>query len=332
MTTPDDGKAPGFPIVLQSSPATNNQTLRRLSRLLEMTLSIPERSARALSALAGGTSLLLANTLIPRAIRNTSSYRFTLGMFHSFMIRDAAGMEQFPTEVTLREAFLQRKALGTGLEAAGLLTMHFSPVWVFALASDTALGGQVFLNRLVQSLKEHGVIAADSDPGSIEQLLIAIQETSASGAAAIDMPPLSLEELRQLTAELRRSTANLANRSTALLPSFESLWQSIREVAHSEKISLEELLGILAINASKGRATAGALGRTGVSLVDEMLLDDYRETLRDIRASGALHYVQTTMQPFFASALAHFDFNRLTWTENWYRRLLQRLTKISRQN
>jgi hypothetical protein len=190
----------------------------------------------------------------------------------------------------------------------------------------------VFLNRLVNTLKENGVIAADSHPDSIEQILISIQDMAARGAAAFDMPPLSRDEAFSLAAELRQSTSLLANRSSALLPSFERLWEQIVEVARAERISMEELLGILAINASKGRDTAEAVGKTGAVLFDEMLLSEYRQTLAGIRTTGALVYVKTHMQPFFSNALSHFDFQRLTWTETWYRRLLGRLTPISRQN
>ncbi|MEX2131674.1 MAG: hypothetical protein WD772_09315 [Pseudohongiellaceae bacterium] len=316
-----DLPVPAVPVA--SLPASQGY-LRKLSHFLELGLSIPERSARALSALAGGTTLILAQTLIPSAIRHSNTYRFTVGMFQTFMIRNVAGMQNIQTDFSLPDAFLQRKVLGSGLEAAGLLTMHFSPVWVFALASDTARGSQVFLNRLVLVLKQHEVIPQDSSPQSIEQVLIAIQDMAARGAAAFDMPPMSRDELVRLAEELRLSTANLASRSGAMVPDFEAIWNQIIDVARMEKLSVEEVLGILAINAGKSRGTVEAVGKTGIALMDDLVLKEYRDTLAGIRQTGAVNYINTHMEPFFTNALSHFDFRRPTVTQSWYRRMLGR--------
>lgn len=320
-----------FPVPVPTGRGPGSQYLQRLGRFLELTLSLPERSARALGALVGGTTLVLGNTVMPGSVRGSTSYRFTVGMLQTFLLRNVAGMDDLTTQAP-EVAFLQRKMLGASLEAAGLLTMHFSPVWVFALASDTARGGQVFFSRLIHFLKAHQVIPTDHDPRSIEQLLEAIQDMAERGAAAFDMPPLSRGDLQQLLAELRHLSSVLANRSAALLPSFESLWNQILEVANAEKMSVEEVMGILAINAGKGRQTAEALGKTSAALLDELLLEEYRSTLEDIRRTGAINYLRWNMEPFFTNALSHFDFRRPSRTEHWYRRLLSGLSTISRRN
>lgn len=306
--------------------------LRKLGRFFEITLSLPERSARALGALVGGTTMVLADTVIPSALRNSTTYRFTVGMFQAFMISHVAGMKEVDAGVPLPQTFVQRKMLGSGLEAAGLLTMHLSPVWVFALVSDTAHGSQVFLRRLVQILKDHGMVAADREPHSIEQLLLSIQEVANRGAAAFDMPPMSREEVSRLAAELRTATAKLATSSSALLPTFDELWTQITEVARTERLSVEEVLGILAISSGRSRGTAEAAGRTGLVLLDELVLSEYRNTLVRLREVGAVNYLTRTMEPFFVSALSHFDFDRPTLTESWYRRLRQKFISLSNRN
>ena len=99
--------------------------LDKLNHYLALSLSLPERAARALGSLVGGSTLLLTKTLIPTAIKNSNSYHFTLGMFQTFLINNMAQIDDIETGIDLKEHFLNRKLLGTSLEAAGLLTMPF---------------------------------------------------------------------------------------------------------------------------------------------------------------------------------------------------------------
>jgi len=293
----------------------------KIAHYLALTLSIPERTARALSAIIGGGTILLTKTLIPGAIKNTSSYHFTVGMFQTFLVQNVAGMSEVRTNTELKEKFVHRKLLGSSLEAAGLLTMHFSPVWVFAIASDTARGGQVFLSRLVHHLKENGVISASSNPESLEQILQSIQDVSHQSAAAIDTPPLSKQEIQDLANELRSSAAKLTENSSNMLPRFETLWNQITLVAKKENLSLAQILGMLSVQAAAvsgtGIGTAGALGKTGYGIVDEMILTEYRETLQGISDEGATNYLSNHMQPFLSNARSHFDFNNETATQKF---------------
>ncbi len=295
--------------------------LKRLSRYLTLTLSLPERSARALSALVGGGTYLLSETLLPTALKSTSSYRFTLGMFQAFLIRNVAGMDNNETTMELKERFVQRKLLGTSLETAGLLTMHLSPVWIFAIASDAAKGGQVFLQRLVNELKKNKVIPENANPQSLEQILQAIHDMGRQGATAIDTPPLSSEEVKQMADELRASTAHLASNSAQLVPRFESLWNQITLIAHQEKMSVAQILGILSVHAASvtqaGLGTVGAVSKTGYYFIDEILIADYKKTLDGISKAGAWQYLRTNMAPFLSNAQSHFDFKRESRTERW---------------
>ncbi len=312
-------------------PVTDKVTyFERLNHYLALTLSIPERSARAMSAIIGGSTLLLSKTLIPNSIKNSNSYHFTLGMFQSFLIRNVAGMDNVVATGALGDRFVHPKLLGTSLEAAGLLTMHLSPVWVFAIASDAAKGGQVFLQRLVGFLKENGVIAQHSSPNSLEQILQSIALMGQQGASAIDMPPLSMAEIKVLANDLRQSTAALARDSNNLLPDFETIWNQISQIARKEHLSVEQVMAMLSISAASvsktGLGTADAVGKTGAVILDEMILNDYKETLDAINAVGALPYMQTHMRPFVENAQSHFDFSRETGSQKCFKRLFMKLT------
>lgn len=301
----------------------------RLGRALSLTLSLPERTARALAALAGGGALLLTRTLLPGAVKNSTSYRFTLGMFQTFLVRNVAGMAAVEGEAELKDRFTQRKLLGSSFEAAGLLTMHLSPVWVFAVASDAARGGQVFLRRLVFHLKEHRVIAPDRDPRTLEQILEAVHDMGREGAGAVDMPPMSREELGEVAAELRRSAAALAENSAKLLPRFESLWDQIGRAAEREDLSVARVLGLLSVSAASlagaGAGTVRAVGEAGYGILDEMVIDDYKASLDRIAEQGAAAYVGGHMRPFVENARAHFDFGRESWTQRRLKGPIDRL-------
>lgn len=315
---------------LPPPPVSRPTHLEQLNHYLALTFSLPERTARALGAIIGGSTLLLSKALLPNSIKDSNSYHFTLGMFQTFLIRNVAGIDNAATNAELGDKFLQRKLLGTSLEAAGLLTMHLSPVWVFAIAADAARGGQVFLQRLVGHLKENGVIAQSSNPQSIEQVLQAIANMGQKGATFVDTPPLSRGEIKTLADELRQSTTKLTRDSGKLLPDFEAIWNQIALIAKKENLSTEQVMGILSVSAASvtrsGMGTADAVGRTGAVILDEMILQDYRETLAAIGEMGALGYIKTHMQPFLANARSHFDFSQDTGSQRWFRRLFLNLT------
>lgn len=304
--------------------------LERLNHYLALTFSLPERTARAMGAIIGGSTLLLSKALLPNSVKGSNSYHFTLGMFQTFLIRNVAGIDDAATNTELGDKFLQRKLLGTSLEAAGLLTMHLSPVWVFAIASDAAKGGQVFLQRLVGYLKENGVIAQSSNPQSIEQILQSIANMGQAGATLIDTPPLSMAEIKALANELRQSTMGLTQDSGKLMPDFEAIWNQIALIAKKENLSTEQVMGILSISAASvtksGMGTADAVGRTGAVILDEMILQDYRETLAAISDKGAMVYIKTHMQPFVENARSHFDFSQETGSQRWFKRIFLNLT------
>lgn len=327
---------PKLPMLLDSSASASKRYLARLNHYLALSFSVPERVARALGSIVGGSTLLLTNTLLPQAVKKSNSYRFTFGMFQSFLIKNVAQLDSIEVDTPLPEHFVNRKLLGTSLEAAGLLTMHLSPVWVFAIASDAAKGGQVFLNRLVVHLKENGVIAQDSDPQSLEQVLLSIHEMGRQGATAIDMPPLTMPEVEELAAQLRASTALLRENSASLMPRFESLWNQISLVARKENLSREQVLGMLSLHAAaiaqRGVGTAGAVGKTGFYFLDEFVLNDYRDTLVGISETGSLEYLQHHMQPFVQNAQSHFDFTIETRSQAWFRSAFEKaLARISRK-
>jgi hypothetical protein len=286
------------------------------------TLSLPERTIRSLAALAGGTTSLLTEMLFPESLRETTIYNVSFGMMQRFIIEKVAGIESEFSEgqTELGDDYVQRKMAGTALEAAGLLAMRFSPLWVFAIAGDAAGGSKVFLKRLVKHLKENNIIAQETEAAELVDVLEAVQEASSKSASSIDTPPLSREKLSELANEMKVNYVRVFKTTTNLIPNLDTIWENMEQLAHREKISIERLGGIITVDAlswsKKGVGVVFATGRTGVELFDEKILDSYRKTLAAVSEKGIDQYMSTHMQPFMRSAKSHFDPGQKTWLES----------------
>lgn len=288
---------------------------------LMYTLSLPERTIRSLAAIVGGTSILLSETLFPTSLRGTTTYKVTIGLMQQFIVERVAGMKDKVNEgqVQLDEDYVQKKMAGTALEAAGLLTMGYSPLWVFAILGDTAGGSKVFLNRLVKYLKENGVVTEDIEAKELVDVLEAVQEATNKSASTIDTPPLSREELSELANEMKISYGRVFKSTKNLTPHLEAIWKNVEQLALREEISIERLIGIMTVDAArwskKGVDIARATGQTGVSLLNEKVLDSYKNTLAMTSEQGIDKYMSSHMDPFMQSAREHFDPMQKTWTE-----------------
>lgn len=292
-----------------------------VQRQLAYVLSVPERTLRALAALTGGTTTILTETLLPNSLRQTTIYGVTVGMLQQFLIERVAGMEDeiVNKQYEFGDDYVQRKLAGNAVEAAGLLTIGFSPLWVFAIAGDVAGGSKLFLNRLVAQLKENNVIAKDVEVTSLVDLLEAAQASSSNSAGALDQPPLSREQLAEVADKLVHSYGETFKKSGKLLPTLDSLWARMEQLADRENITFERLSGMMAIDAAAwsktGSDTASAVGQVSIDLIDEKILDSYRQTLETVSEEGGKAYLQRHYRPFLQSAKAHFNPDQATWTE-----------------
>ena len=288
---------------------------------LHYSLSLPERTVRSLSAVAGGTTALLTETLLPESMRQTHFYDLTLGWVQQFVIVRMAGME---SELAEEEAdggdeVTKRKMAGTVLSGAGLCAVGFSPLWVLAIAGDAAGGSKVYLNRLTENLKENGLMDEDAQPTELVDVLEAAQAASRKGAGAVDTPPLSREELSEVANELKASYGQAFKKTGNLMPELDGIYDNMTQLASRDNISVERLSGIMTVDAiSRGKKSGHKVvvaGQTGAQLFDEKILDSYRKTLAGVSEQGADNYVRDHFQPFLKSAKSHFDSSRMTWTE-----------------
>lgn len=284
-------------------------------------LSLSERAIRALSAVAGGASTLLTEALLPKALRETTTYKVTFGLMQQYIIEEVAGMEKEITEgqIELDEDYVRRKMVGTALEAGGLLFVRFSPLWVFAIAGDAAAGSKVYLHRLVEQLKQNNVIAEETEVKELLDLFAALQHAANQSATVIDMPPLSRKELATMADDMKAGYSRVFGLTADLMPQFDDIWEGMEQLTRRESISLEQLEGLMTVDAvswsEKSTGIVLSVGQAGSMLFDEHILDSYRITLAAASEQGVDRYVRDHMQPFLQAARSHFDPDRTTWVE-----------------
>lgn len=286
-------------------------------------LSIPERTLRSLAAVGGGTTVLLTETLIPPTLQGSTLYRVTIGDLQQFLIEQVAQMDrQALVNVKTRDLernFMPRRMAGSVVDAAGLLWIRFSPLWIFAIASDAAAGSKVFLYRLVDQLKANEVLAADANIHSLTELLDALHTASDSSAQAVNMPPLSAQDVKQTAEDLRQSYGRLFANTGNLLPQFETLWSQMETIAAEEGATTAKVSGMMTLDlvkwGKKGVGTVTAVSQAGGELIGEHILNSYAQTLEGMAAEGLPRYFSRIMTPFAETAVNHFDAARTTWTE-----------------
>lgn len=300
-----------------------SQFFQSAFRSLGYLLSLPERTVRSLAAVAGGTTSLLTDTLFPESLRGTTMYKIFVGDAQRFVIEKVAAVQreaQEQPDTPQAANYMQRKIVGGALETAGLFAMHFSPLWVFAIAGDAAAGTSVFLQRLAEQLKQNGVIPEDTQVTGLADLLGAIHDTSRQSASAIDTPPLSREELGQLANDMMAGYQQMFTKATDLLPRMEEIWGQMQRIADRQNISVDALSGVLTMDvaqwAKKGVGAVLALGQTGGDLLGEHILDSYVETLDKVSEQGVTNYISERMTPFLQCAIGHFDPGKASWTES----------------
>ena len=269
-------------------------------------LSLPERTLRVLASLVGGMIYEGFEVLLPGWLRRTRLYKAIIAQSLRIVVELVGGVKGvIPTDELTAQELAMRKAAGTGIEFAGLLTMGWSPLWLFAVVTDLTGGTRIYLRALVAELKRDGVLRADVEVSSIEQLLDTLEESSDLVAQTLDIPPLNIDDLRISWQEMRRHAAELPDGEH-----LSEIYAEMQQVTEREDLSLQEISALLA---------AGAI-RAGIQVGQVHIFDYYRHALKMINKEGLQVYIRRITHPYLAAARRHFDPKTITNTE----RLLQR--------
>jgi hypothetical protein len=162
------------------------QTVRSRSYLA----SLPERTARAGAALAGGLVYEVSEVVLPDAVRRSKLYQAIVGRLLRITIELVGGVEGvYPSEEMRARELLVRKTAGNAVEIASFMAVGWSPVWILAGASDLVGGSKAYLRALLTELRDAGVITTKDVTSSFEELLSALEGTSGVLADTVDVPP-----------------------------------------------------------------------------------------------------------------------------------------------
>jgi hypothetical protein len=272
--------------------------------------SLPERTARSGAALTGGLVYETGEVLLPLAVRRSRMYQAVVGRLLRITIELVGGVEGvFPTEEMQARELLARKTAGNVVEIGSFLAVGWSPVWLLAGASDLIGGSKAYLRVLVTELRDAGVLSAEEDVSSFEELLSALEGTSGVLADTVDVPPLNVAGVRASWQELRRQAGDLPDAQ-----GLEKIFSQLRLAARREDRSVMEISSVVALGAV----------RAGVTLGNVHIFDYYRGALRTIADEGLVSFLYRTSTPYLTRARSHFDPESSTFSERLLRRWADR--------
>lgn len=291
-------------------------------------LSLPERVVRSAAALAAGLAREIGNVALPRALRQTHLYRLMVENTLQFLIQEVGEVEGvYQDDQPLIEKFAIRRAASHGIEAAGILAFHASPVWVLAALADLSGVGRSLIPEISAALRAEGLLEADDRPfESVDQLLDGLEKSAGHLAQTVNSPPLNVAEIRREWEKLRNELP-----AARRLPGVDLVlgsWRDLVRTAEEEHVSVFRLSSLLAVSTigklpwsvvwlSKATGLAGR--RTGELLV-ETILDHYVESLREIHQAGYLKFWVREFAPYIQATARQFSRGHLSLTEKLLKR------------
>jgi hypothetical protein len=293
------------------------------SKLGVFLLSLPERVVRSAAAMAAGLAREIGNVVLPRAVRRTLLYRLMVENTLQFLIQEVGEVEGVYTSTSpLAEKFAIRRAASHGIEAAGILAFHASPVWILAALADLSGAGRSLIPEISQALRDEGLLDDDDRPfESVDQLLDGLEKSVGHLARAANLPPLNISEIRTEWGKLRRELPD-----PAALPGLEALthtWRDLAGTAQKENVSIFRVSSLLALSAIRklpanvlwlSRA-GGLIGRRTGEVLVEMILDHYVESLREIHRTGYLRFWTMEFAPYVSATARQFSRSHMSLTE-----------------
>ena len=135
-------------------------------------VSLPERILRAMAASVGGFTYEASMLVLPGWLRGTRLYTAIIDGLLRILIELVGGAYGIlpPKDISAQE-LATRKVVGTGIELAGLFTLGFSPLWIFAAIADLTGGTRSYLRLLVSELKNEGLLTEEESINTVEELL-----------------------------------------------------------------------------------------------------------------------------------------------------------------
>jgi hypothetical protein len=303
------------------------------NRRYQFVLSLPERVVRSLAAISGGLLREFGAVVLPARIRRTALYRTMVEVAVRFLIEEVGQVPGiYPSEGRLAEHFLLKRGASHGIELLGLLTIHVSPIWILAALADASGAGHALIQQVAQALKEQGLLDARTEFTTVDQLLDGLEKTSAHLAATLNVPPLDIAGLQREWAQLKQELPKLPQASLPTPASLERIWTELVESAREQKRSVFAVCSTLALSTIRdipanllwlSRAASAIANRTG-GVVGGVLLNHYRQALKEISSVGFVAFWGRQFRPYLRAAAEQFATAKESSTEQLIRKRVKR--------
>ena len=215
-------------------------------------LSLPERMIRSTVGLGAGVAREVSEVALPDGIRRSQLYRNLVDATLHFLIEQVGGVEGvYPAGAVLPDNFLARRTAGNAIEVLGIVAFRASPVWILAALADVCGMGRQLIPELTEALKAQGLLEADAQFTTVDQMLDGLERTTTHLASAVNTPPLDVKALRAEWDALREDARQLPQAS---LPSWESIsavWTNLKAESVRQDRSIFETSSLLAISAAR---------------------------------------------------------------------------------
>ncbi len=259
-------------------------------------VSLPERLVRSTAASGGGLLLEATDHILPPPVRGSKIYQCLIARPLRITVEAVGGvLDRFPADAMSAQDLVVRKTAGNIVEAASVVTVGFSPLWILAVASDITGGTRVYLDTFVKELKSAGVLTDRAEVSSVDDLLAAFDSTSGQAADMIDIPPMAVSDMR--------ATLGLLRQNVALIPDprrLAAIFSQINEAAREQNRSPLVVSTLVAAGAIQAGIQLGSIQTFNI-------FSFYSEALTAIRTDGVSQYLGRISQPYVDAAAGHMD-------------------------
>lgn len=288
---------------------------------------------RSLAGISGGLLHEIGVVMLPTRLRRTALYRTMVEVTLRFLIQEIGQVPNvYPSEERLAQNFLLKRGASHGIELLGLMTIHVSPIWIFAALADASGAGHALIQQIAQALKDDGLLDSDAQFSTVDQLLEGLEKTSTHLAETLNIPPLDMPSLRRDWERFKAELPKLPPNSLPARETLERMWAELVESAKEEQRSVFVVCSMLAVSAVReipanllwlSRAATLAARRTA-GVVGGVFLNHYRLALSDISAIGFIAYWRRQFRPYLRAAAEQFASEKESSTEKFIRRRVKK--------
>jgi hypothetical protein len=287
-------------------------------------LSIPERVIRSALGFSAGLLREIGEVVVPRSVRRGQLYKSLVETTLRYVIEQVGSAKGvYPPELPQTQDFLARRGVGHAIELLGIAAFRISPVWVFAALADLSGIGRRLIPEIAEALKEEGLLEKEAQFDSVDQLLDGLEKTSSRLAQTINMPPLDVASLRKEWTEIRLATHGLGPVDLPSVKDISSRWEELRHEATRQGRSTFATSSVMAISAVRvlpdrarrlSSSTRVGAARSG-KLLYGTVLEDYRNTLGELRQVGYVAYAKRQLSPYLRACAEQFSRRQRSLTE-----------------